>query len=458
MKSFRFYIALWMAKLAIHGLKLMKRNATFMPGKIALKICPDFLEQIGKPEKIIGVTGTNGKTTVCNMINDILTQNGYELLDNRLGSNIQSGITASLITGANLKGEQRKKLAIFEIDERSSKLIYPYIQPDYIVCTNLFRDSSKRNAHTDFIVDILNSSIPEKSKLILNADDLISSNLAKENKRVYFGIERLETDTKESINIVHDIIVCPNCSTKLEYEYYRYNHFGKAHCPNCDFKSHEADYLVQKIEKEENRMRILVKGKEEIYPLVSNSLINIYNELAAITVLREFGLTKEQITNAIANLKIVETRFSEEKIKDKTIILHLAKGQNPIACSRVMDYVRQEPGKKIVVLTLDDVEDNRDASENITWLYDTDFELLKEPNIVQIIVAGPRYLDMKLRLLIAGIEENKIVALEKEEQVADKLKLDEAEKIFFLHDMWKFEVAKKIKEQVRNILEGGESK
>lgn len=231
MKSFRFYIALWMAKLAIHGLKLMKRNATFMPGKIALKICPDFLEQIGKPEKIIGVTGTNGKTTVCNMINDILTQNGYELLDNRLGSNIQSGITASLITGANLKGEQRKKLAIFEIDERSSKLIYPYIQPDYIVCTNLFRDSSKRNAHTDFIVDILNSSIPEKSKLILNADDLISSNLAKENKRVYFGIDRLETDTKESINIVHDIIVCPNCSTKLQYEYYRYNHFGKASLP-----------------------------------------------------------------------------------------------------------------------------------------------------------------------------------------------------------------------------------
>lgn len=65
---------------------------------------------------------------------------------------------------------------------------------------------------------------------------------------------------------------------------------------------------------------------------------------------------------------------------------------------------------------------------------------------------------MKLRLLIAGIEENKIVALEKEEQVANKLKLNEAEKIFFLHDMWKFEDSKKIKEQVRNILEGGESK
>lgn len=42
-KTFRFYIALWMAKLASFTLKVLKRNATNFPGKVALTICPDFL-------------------------------------------------------------------------------------------------------------------------------------------------------------------------------------------------------------------------------------------------------------------------------------------------------------------------------------------------------------------------------------------------------------------------------
>ena len=56
----RFYIALILAKLSIPALKITGHNATDFPGKLALKICPDFLKDIAKPEKIIAVTGTNG--------------------------------------------------------------------------------------------------------------------------------------------------------------------------------------------------------------------------------------------------------------------------------------------------------------------------------------------------------------------------------------------------------------
>ena len=153
-KTFRFYIALWAAKLSSVALKTLKRNATNFPGQLAIKICPDFIGRIDKPKTIIGVTGTNGKTTVCNMIEDVLRANGYEFIDNSYGSNINSGITTALISGVNVKGKAKKDLAVLEIDERSAPRVYPYLTPTYLVCTNLFRDSLMRNAHTEFIKKI----------------------------------------------------------------------------------------------------------------------------------------------------------------------------------------------------------------------------------------------------------------------------------------------------------------
>ena len=92
-KSLRFYIALWGAKAGNVLLKILKRNASYFPGKFAVSVCPDFIGMIDKPETIIAVTGTNGKTTVSNMIEDVLKANNYDIIDNSLGSNVNSGFT-----------------------------------------------------------------------------------------------------------------------------------------------------------------------------------------------------------------------------------------------------------------------------------------------------------------------------------------------------------------------------
>ena len=94
-KTFRFYIAFYLAKLSIIALKIIRRDATQFPGKLAITLCPNFLQIIDKPKTIIAVTGTNGKTTVCNMIEDCLRENGYEFIDNQLGSNTNSGIAST---------------------------------------------------------------------------------------------------------------------------------------------------------------------------------------------------------------------------------------------------------------------------------------------------------------------------------------------------------------------------
>ena len=452
-KNLRFYIAFYLAKLARWSLKILKRNASYLPGKIAITICPDFLGRIDKPKTIIGVTGTNGKTTVCNLLEEALRKNDFELIDNHLGSNVNSGVASSLIETADKKGRQKREIAVFELDERSAVKIYPYMKPTFLLCTNLFRDSLKRNAHTEFIFNILDKSIPKETKLILNGDDLLVSNLAKENERVYFGIDRLDTDEDTCHNIVQDISVCPLCDSKLEWEFVRYNHIGRAHCSKCNFPSPQIDYKVTKIDFDKGAMILKNKEIEETYPIMNDNIINIYNVLAVISVLKEMGLTKEQIEKGLEGQKIVDTRYSEEVINGVKVVTHLAKGLNPIACSRVFDYVRKQPGNKAVIMILDNLHDAATSSENTAWQYDTDYEFLKDDSIKQILMAGARYLDGLVRLEIADVEKDKIIAKRKELELVQDLNLEGIDKVFILHDLHSTELRDKIKEQVREKIE-----
>ena len=450
-KSLRFYIALWGAKAGNVLLKILKRNASYFPGKFAVSVCPDFIGMIDKPETIIAVTGTNGKTTVSNMIEDVLKANNYDIIDNSLGSNVNSGVATTLIKGANLLGKTKKKIAVLEIDERSANKVYPYLTPTYLICTNLFRDSMIRNAHSEFIAGILNKYIPKETKLILNGDDLISCHLAEGNKRVYFGIDRLDTDTDECQNIVRDIVVCPKCNTKLKYDYVRYNHIGRAHCPKCDYGSPEIDYEVTNLDIPAKKMTLMYHGNKEEYDLITDNIINIYNMLAVITLLREFGMPAEQINNTLKKQKIVETRYSEETINGKKIINHLAKGMNPIACSRVFDYIRKEPGKKAVILILDDFHDAHNSSENITWHYDTDYEFLNDNSIKQVITSGARHWDTYIRLELAGVPEEKIVHTRNELDSTKNLNIKDVDTVFILYDIYTIHLMNQIKKDVEKM-------
>lgn len=452
-RNIRFYFAFYLAKISVIVLKAIKRDATQFPGKLAITLCPNFLEQIGKTKTIIAVTGTNGKTTVCNMIEDCLKENGYDFIDNQLGSNTNSGIASTFIKGAKLSGNQKKDLAVFEIDERSSIRVYPYVKPTYLICTNLFRDSLMRNAHTEFISNMLTTNIPKETKLILNGDDLIVSNLAPQNERIYFGIDRIKTDTDTCENIARDIIVCPKCDSKLEYDFVRYNNIGRAHCTKCDFKSPKIDYEVTNINLENKTMLIKHNETEEEYDLINNNIINIYNMLATITLLKELGLKREQINPILKKQKIVDTRYSKEKVGNIEIITQLAKGMNPIACSRAFDYVRKESGNKAVFVLLDDLHDAANGSENIAWHYDTDYEFLKDDSIKQILIAGARYLDTKVRLEMADINMENVVCKRDEMSLVDELNLEEIDKIFILHDLYSIDLKNEIKDKVKRKIE-----
>ena len=151
----RFYFALWAAKAAkvlirlFH--KVIKKEGTNFPGIVALKLCPNILARIVKPKTVIAVTGTNGKTTMTNMISDCLEAAGYDVTSNRLGSNIITGVTAALVNNATLFNKSKHDIGVLEVDERSSILVYEHVKPTYLVCTNLSRDYSLVPLNTVFI-------------------------------------------------------------------------------------------------------------------------------------------------------------------------------------------------------------------------------------------------------------------------------------------------------------------
>ena len=430
-----FLSALWAAKFSKILLTLTGHSGTNHPGEIALKICPDFLKYIEKPNRIIAVTGTNGKTTVTNLICDMLQNDGLHVLNNREGSNINTGIASCLIKGSTLFGKSKYETCVLEIDERSAPRIYPYLHPDYLIITNLFRDSVMRNPHPAFIADILSNNIPAKTKLICNAEDLISLSVAPQNDRVTFGIDRLPSDLNECKNLVNDIRVCPKCGTALSYEFVRYHHIGRVYCTKCGFRSPHRDYCVCKVDYEHACLEIHDKEGNGLYKLLNDSTFNIYNVAAVVALFRELGYNHNHISELLQHVSIPETRYKEVQIGKITLVLQAAKETNAIASTMALSYMTQRPGKKSVLLMMNSMYDEKYWSENICWMYDCDFEVLNDPSIEQIVVAGPRYLDYRLRLLIAGIAPEKILYTRDEKEAAERIEMQAGESIYILHGM-----------------------
>lgn len=445
-KTIRFYFSMFAGKVIYRIQRMVGSNGSSFPGGVAIRLCPDFLGQIEKPETVVVVTGTNGKSTTCKFIYDILEDQGQDVICNKLGTNINNGIASALLSSSTYAGKPKKKIAVLELDERSALRVNPFIKPDYLLCTNLFRDTIRRSAHAEYIADLLTESLPESTKLILNADDLISGNLAPDNERIYYGIDRMPEDTTECRNVVNDIQICPKCHAPLKYEYRRYHHIGKAYCEKCGFVSPAAFYHAD-VDLENRKMSMYEGEAKTEYVLPNDSIFNAYNLVGAIALLRELKMPETQIQVSVEKLAMAASRYSSTKAGNVEIITNMAKGQTAVACSCVFDYIQKTPGKKEIILLLDDVHDKQKSSENMTWIYDTDFEFLNDPDITNIVVGGVRAIDYKLRLLIAGVPEEKIQIAGTENETAGYLHYD-ADKIYILHEVYQESAAMQVRENV----------
>ena len=190
----KFFTILITKFLRIIG-KLVGKGSS-LPGKIALKLCPDILSRVKLPPYIIAVTGSNGKTSTVEMIAHLLTENGKTVAWNKEGSNQIEGVTTLVLSKSTLGGRVKSDILLIESDERFARYTFRYITPTHYVITNLYRDQLTRNGHPEWVYDALADSISDKMQLILNADDPLVSLFGYERDNVlWFGADKLSTDT-----------------------------------------------------------------------------------------------------------------------------------------------------------------------------------------------------------------------------------------------------------------------
>ncbi|MDO4810303.1 MAG: MurT ligase domain-containing protein [Eubacteriales bacterium] len=451
MRRIRFCIALLAAKCIYFGMRLLRRSATHLPGYFAVKICPDYLKYIDKAKQVICVSGSDGKTTTANLIADLLKNSGYRVASNRIGSNTEAGIAATMTNVVSLLNRCRVDVVVLEVDEHYTRIVCPKVRADYLLVTNLLRDSLQRNAHPEYVFGKINRTDAPHMKVILNADELCSASLLPENPRLYFGIDQLPTDLPQSENLINDCPLCPQCDHKLIGDYVRYAHVGHAHCDHCGYRSPSADWAVTEIDYEKAMLQVRHGEQRFAFPMVNDTLFNIYNEIAAIALLMDMGMMPEKLSEALSNTALTKTRYAEKTVNGVKVINMMAKSNNSLPVSLVFDHIRKYPGKKAVVMALDDLDEKR-SSERIGWIYDADYEFLAGEDIGQIIVTGVRCYDHMVRLLLAGVMPEKLVCCQDELSALSQLKKEDIDTVFLLHDMSSYAQSVQAEQKILEVL------
>lgn len=403
-KLLRFYILLLIARLIKVAINMRGQSSgTSFIGMIMLKISPNFLRYTSAyfKKELIAITGTNGKTTTAGMLSHILEFQNNSVIHNEKGANMLSGIANTM--ALSIYPFKRFDHAVLESDEAYLTRLYDYLETDYLIVTNLFRDQLDRYGELNTTAKKIQEAIDKnpKLKLILNADDPIVVNFKTKNEEnpIYFGFDNIIlSDQSVESNAPLELFNCSKCGKVLKYEKRFYAQQGHYYC-DCGYKRPVCHYRANAyIYKDYSIINVSHDDKEYEFKTYLTGVYNAYNVLAAIVTAMELGY--DDLQEAIYSYKSVFGRCETRMLRGHKTLIQLIK--NPTGASEVLKTVDLD--SDILIIINDNYADGRDVS----WLWDADFELLKSAK-KRIIVSGARAYDMAVRLKYAGINDIKVI-------------------------------------------------
>ncbi len=419
----RFIIAILVAKFVYYMIRIIKHSGgTSLAGMVALRICPDFLTSCRKyVSTAINVTGTNGKTTTSGILANILETDKQNVIHNVKGANMLTGIANVFALKFPVK---KPNIAVIECDEAYLTKFYDYFKSDFLIVTNLFRDQLDRYGELETTAGFIKNAIDKADPvLFLNADDPLVANLGKNKKVYYYGFENVEFCSKKheaSSCAPSEVFKCI-CGEELKYSKQFFAQQGHYYCEKCSYSRPKLTFSANvKIYDDYSVLQINFDNSTYEFKVNLIGLYNAYNALGAISSALFLGVNDKVIKNALLNYKSIFGRAEKKVINGHNTLIQLIK--NPTGASEVLKTV--DLNSRIIIAINDDYADGRDVS----WLWDADFERLKETQN-PIVVTGIRAYDMAVRLKYAGVSTDKIIVKkdlkEAVEEVCASAKIEE---------------------------------
>lgn len=423
--NIRRILAVWSARLIKTACQITGKQGVTLAGKIALSIYPPILSELAKEirKDIFVVCGTNGKTTTNNLLASVIKAGGNKVVCNSTGSNMLNGVVSSFVLSAKMNGHLDADYACIEIDEASTVRVFPHFKPDYMVLTNLFRDQLDRYGEIDITMNLLAKAMKmaPDMKLLVNGDDSLSTFLAQENDNRYstYGIsEQVYYD--QNSNEIREGRFCKRCGEKMEYNFYHYSQLGDYHCPKCGFKRPQPDFDASDIDMSHGlAFRINNFSVKANY----RGFYNIYNILAVYGAASLAGVSLENFNQILGDYTPQFGRNELFEINGAKVMLNLAK--NPAGFNQNIGAVMTDTAPKDIIIL---INDNSQDGTDVSWLWDVDFDRLKDANAASITVSGIRCQDMRLRLKYVDIPS----ALEPDMEKAIREKIENGTKNLYL--------------------------
>jgi UDP-N-acetylmuramyl tripeptide synthase len=205
---------------------------------------------------VIFVTGTNGKSTLNNLLYRILTQNGYRVIANLAAPTCSTRAASCLIDGSDRYGNITADFILIEVDERSFPYIIEQLPGKNIVITNIMQDQVHRNGDPDFIYQLLRKNMPDDMMMFLNNDEPRSKSFEDLASDVrYFGVSK-NTQSYQKDGPYDVTMPCPYCFERIEFEFLNSANIGRFFCTACSFRSSETFLTeAERIDFQEKRLK-----------------------------------------------------------------------------------------------------------------------------------------------------------------------------------------------------------
>lgn len=256
--------------------------------------------------KIIGVTGSFGKTSTKNIINDIISDSVYTQITPS-SFNTPMGITRTI-------REQLKPIhEVFVCEMGADKkgditYLMNFVKPQFGVVTSIG---------------------PQHLATFKNIDNIINEKMQE--------IELLPSNGVGFVNLDNEYIANYHIKNTCKIVSVGINN-PKADLVAKDIKyTSEGSSFSVKIGSKNYKFNTCLLGKH-----------NITNILIGIGVALELGISIEEITKNVANIRQIEHRLEVKKIHDFTIIDD-AFNANPVGSKMAIDVLQLMGGRRIVV-------------------------------------------------------------------------------------------------------------